>query len=327
MERIIVSYLEGTASEEDTQALLDWIHEKEENRVYFHQCRDIWITSGHLRTSAPESHMAFQRFKERVARYEKSKRGKKSIPFGYLKTAASIAVLIICSLGAYLLGTVNRAESLPPLVLNQTILRENKHSLRLPDGSLAWLNNHTQITYPEPFDEKERVVWLEGEAFLEVVHKDDSPFYVKTEHFSVQVLGTEFNVRSYSDKEVSEVVLLSGKVEVMMEGSHEPITLSPNQKLSFDKKSASVSLETVDASFYTLWKNEKLVMNNEELASIFSKMERWYDVDILCRGDIPLRSRYSITITDEPKEEIFRLLSMITPIKYRIDNEKVIITK
>ena len=36
----------------------------------------------------------------------------------------------------------------------------------LPDGSKVWLNNAATLKYPREFSEKERNVYLEGEAYF-----------------------------------------------------------------------------------------------------------------------------------------------------------------
>jgi ferric-dicitrate binding protein FerR (iron transport regulator) len=42
-------------------------------------------------------------------------------------------------------------------------------SIELPDGTQVWLNKNSRIEYPKVFDGDERQVFLQGEAFFEVV--------------------------------------------------------------------------------------------------------------------------------------------------------------
>ena len=55
---------------------------------------------------------------------------------------------------------------------------------------------------------------LEGEGYFRVFHNEKQPFVVNTHRFDVRVLGTCFNVKSYSSDEVVSVDVESGKVQV-----------------------------------------------------------------------------------------------------------------
>lgn len=335
MDHLILAYLEGTASEEEIGLLLDWIRRSEENKKYFFDRRTIWLASGSCLASAGETKEAFSRFRTRVYTYEKSRFRKKF----YRKTAriaASVAWIAFFSLAAYWAGTytarqdsrLTEAGASPRhAIVHQTVVRASKTPLVLPDHSVVWLNEGSRLVYPAVFTGGKRIVRLEGEGYFEVAPDADAPFYVETEKMKVRVLGTRFDVKSHPEDNLVETVLLSGKVEVHFENDSSPVVLAPSEKLAFDKTAGSYQIETVDADEYALWKNEKLVMKEEELGSIFRKMERWYGIRIVCRGAVPLGGRYSITITDEPKEEILRLLSLIAPIRYTIENKQVTILK
>jgi len=72
---------------------------------------------------------------------------------------------------------------------------ENYKAVVLPDGSQVYLNRNSTISYKENFNP--RTVDLSGEAFFTVV-PSKSIFTVTTEHGNVEVLGTEFNVKTTS---------------------------------------------------------------------------------------------------------------------------------
>lgn len=334
MDRIIVAYLEGTATEKETRLLLDWIRKSEENKKYFFDRRTIWLVSESKRTVPVETAAAFRRFKEKIYTYEKQ-RSRKTLSLKIARIAASVAWICLFSWAAYWAGTYRGQQeewrsgverSVRPTDIHQTVVRDAKTALLLPDSSVVWLNEGSRLTYPSFFPDDERVVRLEGEGYFEVTSDTRRPFYVETERLTVKVLGTRFDVRSHPDENATEAVLLSGKVEVRFDDDRQPVVLAPSQKLTLHKETDTYRIDSVDAEEYTLWKNEKLVMEDEELAIIFRKMERWYGIRIVCKGNLPLHTRYSLTITDEPKEEIFRLLSLTTPIRYKITNKQVVVT-
>ena len=64
-----------------------------------------------------------------------------------------------------------------------------EYRLTLSDGTRVWLNAASSLTYPEVFQDRERVVELTGEAFFEVKPDTALPFIVKTQGMRVKVLG------------------------------------------------------------------------------------------------------------------------------------------
>ncbi len=89
---------------------------------------------------------------------------------------------------------------------------EDYESVVLPDGSHVYLNHNSSISYDENFIP--RTVNLSGEAFFTVV-PSTSVFTVASEHGTIEVLGTEFNVKSTS-KQIA-VDVKKGLVELKTE--------------------------------------------------------------------------------------------------------------
>lgn len=83
----------------------------------------------------------------------------------------------------------------------------------LPDGSRVWLNSGTYVFYPDRFD-RERRLFVSGEAYMDVTKDPDRPFRVDTRNVSIRVLGTRFNVRSYTGDKYVETSLLEGSVSL-----------------------------------------------------------------------------------------------------------------
>lgn len=94
-----------------------------------------------------------------------------------------------------------------------TIPRGESFKVVLCDGTEVWLNANSNFVYPTAFIGNERIVTLEGEAYFKVTKDPKRPFIVKTKNIQTRVLGTEFNIRSYSPED-THVVLINGKVEV-----------------------------------------------------------------------------------------------------------------
>lgn len=328
MNDIIVKYLNGEATLEEKQQMLAWLRKDRENKKIFSEIRDIWIASVSLAIPDEEVCDAFVHFEQRIDRLEQNRIKHRRYSFRHI--AAAVAVLLLCSIGGYFLGKQSAFTSTTEnmLVMNQVIMgNESKGTITLPDGTKVWLNANSKISYPEMFLQDVRKVKLEGEAYFDVVHSTQVPFIVESDQMEVNVLGTQFDAKNYATQSHLETTLLAGKVKVRFSPDSEFILLEPNQTISFDKQKNTFSIHEVKAKDYIIWTNDKLTFTNELLSDILYKMEKWYNIRITCADGVPVDQRLSFTIRREPKEEIFKLLELIAPIKSNIEGHNVFIRK
>lgn len=87
-----------------------------------------------------------------------------------------------------------------------------ENTLLLSDGTRVRLNAESKLIYPEVFVGTQRVVFLEGEAFFDVVSDESHPFIVQTRMGDIEVLGTRFNVNIYPEDTVCYTTLVEGRV-------------------------------------------------------------------------------------------------------------------
>ena len=83
------------------------------------------------------------------------------------------------------------------------------------------------------FNKDLREVTLNGEAYFDVTKNAEKPFIIHTKKMDVKVIGTAFNVRSYSDEKTAEASLIRGSIEVTLKDrKDQKIILKPNEKIS-----------------------------------------------------------------------------------------------
>jgi len=163
--------------------------------------------------------------------------------------------------------------------------RGGQYQVMLSDGTRIWLNSASSITYPTVFDAKQRLVELQGEAYFEVAKNKKSPFSVKTDLQTVEVLGTHFDINSYTDEPFLKTTLLEGAVKVSA-GSNQVI-LTPGQQAKLNISGNSIKVDhSVDLDKVLAWKNGVFSFENEDLKSIMRQITRWYDVDIIYSGPV-----------------------------------------
>lgn len=323
METIICKYLQGEATEEEKKMLLSWLDEKEEHKMLFSELRDIWLTSEGL-SEKVNHEQAYALFLDRITAHKRS--NTKSLFI--VRLVAVIIILLAGTTSAYFFGIrkgIQSAGNVDTIINHFTLGKNSKDSVFLPDGTLVWLHSESKLSFPQCFSNNERRVQLEGEAYFKVEHENDKPFYVETKGMEVKVLGTSFNMKSYSWQPISEIALLSGNVEVLISQTAQKVNLIPDQKLTITDKGI-YNVEDINSPDYILWINDKISFSNERLGDILIKLERWYNIDIDYKKGVDVNQRLSLTVRRELKEEIFKSLELIAQIRCTIENNKVMIS-
>ena len=147
----------------------------------------------------------------------------------------------------------------------------------LPDGTTGWLGYGSELKYHT--DNNNRIVDLNGLAFFDVTHLPKNPFIVKTSsHLNIQVLGTRFNVCSYSEDKSCEIVLEQGSVQLNLQGKKVG-DMAPNERVIYHTDNNTIEKSSVDVVDYLAWKDGKLILNNVSIEETCLKLGRFYNVE------------------------------------------------
>lgn len=188
-------------------------------------------------------------------------------------------------------------------------------SFSLPDGTAGWLNSGSSLTYSSPFNNNRKVT-LDGEAWFDVTHNEKNPFEIFAGNSKVKVLGTSFNVSAYPGSQYIEVVLQQGKVEFYPGNSSQKVIMVPSQKLVLNN--GKIDLSITDPSKFRAWTEGKLVFRGDEMVEVARRIERWYNVKVILADQKLEKFSFRATFEDDSLEEVLRLLSMTSPIGYKI---------
>lgn len=174
----------------------------------------------------------------------------------------------------------------PDVTLYNTLVvpRGGEYSLVLSDGTRVWLNADSQLKYPVIFSGDTREVSVSGEAYFEVTKKDGKPFVVKTALGDITVLGTEFNVCNYPEKEELVTTLVTGKVSCRLPNG-ENVILSPREQLSINER-GEYACRRVDTDYFTCWKDGVFLFEEMRLEDILEQLARWYDIHVFYTNEV-----------------------------------------
>lgn len=175
-----------------------------------------------------------------------------------------------------------------------TTPKGRQFSLVLPDGTRVWLNAASSLKYPTTFSGTERRVEVSGEAYFEVTKNAKMPFKaVISGQAEVQVLGTQFNVKAYTDESNMHATLLEGSVTVLpsvttstVTSANPPsVTLKPGQQAQLPMGEQMQKRITVvsnaDIEKVMAWKNGLFNFNGTSLTEVMKQLERWYDIEVV----------------------------------------------
>ncbi len=173
-----------------------------------------------------------------------------------------------------------------------TVPAGQRINITLPDGTSAWLNARTTIQYPVSFNNENRLVKLDGQAYFDVTHDEEMPFIVETDKGKIQVLGTKFDVLAYSESEDFETALMDGSVKVSLNSDPEQeITLSPDNKVYLSEGKLHLAPLT-DYNSYR-WKEGLISFVDSPFADIMKEFEKSYGTRIIVQNKTV--SNYSYT--------------------------------
>jgi transmembrane sensor len=378
LERLYILLAKVLSKEANEAELLEFqllISKNEEWKAVFHNLEELWATQPipkETPAATEESYLLhLGRLKDQVSDFETSKElemvvdesedfllyPQKTFWFQKWQTYTAIAALFLLAFFGY------------QFLYQQDMVVDNKHfneitvklgtktKVQLPDGSHVWVNSDSKLTYAETFTGPTRDIYLEGEAYFDVVKDSKHPFIVHTAGIDIKVLGTAFNVKAYSAEPTIEATLVHGLIEVTKTNQPEAskILLHPHEKLIFDKKaneqsvikpglnvaeSAIVHDKPINPSITitplnktladsalieTSWVYNRLSFEEEKFEDLVKKIERWFNVEITINNNRIRTYRSTGSFENETIDEALKELQYLVPFSYQINGRNIVI--
>lgn len=247
---------------------------------------------------------------------------------------AAAVVLSFIGFGLLIYHYLYRPE--PPNVVEIQTGNE-KQFVTLPDGSFVVLSKESSLHYDTDFGERERVVFLDGEAYFEAARNEKAPMVVHAGSLLVRVIGTTFQVHAYEDASMASVSLIEGAVEVSGGGSVSaqtslPIRLKPLQKWKVDLANphkAQIISWPKDSLMAELgwWPDlDTLMFTNERLEAVIMKLAKKFKVRIVVRTTALNGVRFSGELSNDVSlNQALEVLGIAYPFRYRMEGDNTVI--
>ncbi|MDO5663879.1 MAG: FecR domain-containing protein [Bacteroidia bacterium] len=209
--------------------------------------------------------------------------------------------------------------------INKLIVPYGKRSkIQLSDGSIVWLNSGSTLEFPSKFAKESREIKLQGELYIEVAPNKKSPLYVHTPRFSVEAVGTAFNVSAYNASELA-AVLVEGQINVHSKNNVKNV--KPNEIATIDEI-GNISTKQIFTESYTSWRSGYLLFEDTPMATVLTQIGRYYNLKFKYSENSQLQS---ITCTgklylSDNLDHIMRSLSLLSNTTYNRKDNTIIIT-
>jgi transmembrane sensor len=335
---LIIGYLEGRITEEETQYLLQKVQTDKEFSDAFEDIAEIWSAKKAVPNNSSKANEALARLNKKIDDLEAATPVSKNTPAktGYqhtiilkLRPILAIAASTLILAGAFWLYKAklsNKPANTLAMAEKHTTPGEKK-KVDLPDGTTVTLNASSRLRIANSFGDDKREVYLDGEAFFDVKRDPQKPFIVHTGKIATQVLGTHFNVSAYKNDSNITVSLVQGKVQVDMNNDpSKRIILDPGKQMTYSKTNHQAHVTDFIAEDITGWKENKLVFNYDSWPDAAKKLSRWYGVPVQLKDSTLLRCKLKGTFDNIPLVKVMEQIRMVADVSWQMQGNKVIIS-
>jgi transmembrane sensor len=363
---LLAKKLNGEASQEEVQELETLLRRNPELHYPMQTLIDLWNSSEPSRQAAAES--AFDRHLDRMKKLDIGfTTGDPSstdapLVMEYRKSRSFRPILVVALIAATLVSTwlllysghkqplaPNLTQILPAQSLNEVVTANGSRThLTLPDGTKVWLNAGSHLTYDKSYGSTRREINLTGEAFFDVANNPQQPFIIHTPRMDVRVLGTSFNVKSYTADKTTEATLVRGSIAISIKNRpDETIILKPNQKLivtsdqttllhhqagqsrAVPDSTAQISIrppsyeQNTGAMIETSWVNNRFIFKDEDFGALSKDLERWYGVNIQLTDSAQANWRFTGNFEKENVRQALDALKLTANFNYIIQGNQI----
>ena len=329
---LILKKLSNNASSEECDSLEDWINESEKNSKCYEDLKKSWkeqelnneykVSQNEILESWKKVQNGIERTKTIRKDFVINKNTSKTKNW-YFKAAS---FLLLGILSAYLFNVLYNEFNVKQISISTK--NNEKKQVVLADGTKVWLNENSELKYPEKFNNEIRNISLIGEAYFEVKRNVNQPFIINAESIEIEVLGTSFNINNYIQNKNAVVSVSSGKVAVRdLKKNANEIILGKDQKGTFIKKDNQLNKSENDDINYLSWKTGKLHFVNNTLTETLNILTKYYKKQFKLKDENLGNSiKFNAVFDNQPLDETLEVISATLGVSFN-KSDNVILVK
>jgi len=195
-------------------------------------------------------------------------------------------------------------------------------AIRLPDSSEVWLNAASTIRYSPDLGngrDVSREIYLEGEGYFDVAEDPAHSFVVHAGALTTTVLGTRFDVKSFSGEKLASVSVINGKVRVA-DSARVLDVLTAARQLQVDTRTGHSTTVTMDTSQVLGWRQGRLQYSGQTMEEITASLARWYNIHFVFSDPAISRCRYYLNFENTISlQQLLAALKETTDLSFQED--------
>lgn len=321
INNLLKRFVDGLYTRKDADDLLKHFHAGKYNTEISEAMDNVWEEMEKDEVSSLQHQQYREEARLLLSRIRKPEKRFSFIP--YLRYVAIVAVILSIGWGGFRLIRSNQEKV---LTYTEVHVKNGEHKrIILPDGTSVTLNAGSYLRYPREFITDVRRIEMNGEAFFEVTRDEEKPFLIHTKDADVKVLGTSFNVKAFDMDEQLTVSVQTGKVQVDL--PEAMMRLLPDEQFVMDKTKGEFQKRNEDARLSTVWIKGGLYFNRTPIRTVVNELVRMYNRTI----EFAPGAEYDDYIYGEHDnkslEAVLKSIQYSTDIKYRIENDKIVLYK
>lgn len=321
INNLLKRFVDGLYTRKDADDLLKHFHAGKYNTEISEAMDNVWEEIEEDEVSSLQHQQYREEARLLLSRIRKPEKRFSFIP--YLRYVAIVAVILSIGWGGFRLIRSNQEKV---LTYTEVHVKNGEHKrIILPDGTSVTLNAGSYLRYPREFITDVRRIEMNGEAFFEVTRDEEKPFLIHTKDADVKVLGTSFNVKAFDMDEQLTVSVQTGKVQVDL--PEAMMRLLPDEQFVMDKTKGEFQKRNEDARLSTVWIKGGLYFNRTPIRTVVNELVRMYNRTI----EFAPGAEYDDYIYGEHDnkslEAVLKSIQYSTDIKYRIENDKIVLYK
>ncbi|WP_286076093.1 FecR family protein [Parabacteroides goldsteinii] len=321
INNLLKRFVDGLYTRKDADDLLKHFHAGKYNTEISEAMDTVWEEMEEDEVSSLQHQQYREEARLLLSRIRKPEKRFSFIP--YLRYVAIVAVILSIGWGGFRLIRSNQEKV---LTYTEVHVKNGEHKrIILPDGTSVTLNAGSYLRYPREFITDVRRIEMNGEAFFEVTRDEEKPFLIHTKDADVKVLGTSFNVKAFDMDEQLTVSVQTGKVQVDL--PEAMMRLLPDEQFVMDKAKGEFQKRNEDARLSTVWIKGGLYFNRTPIRTVVNELVRMYNRTI----EFAPGAEYDDYIYGEHDnkslEAVLKSIQYSTDIKYRIENDKIVLYK
>ena len=252
---------------------------------------------------------------------------QKKLPDFKTKSARSLlfytyriaAVLVLGLLLSFSLIYISRTVGM------ERVVAENEPvEVILEDGTEVVVNRNSSLRYSKKADQKERKVYLSGEAWFDVARDTTMPFVIDAGAALVEVLGTSFNVNAYKDNPTVEITVESGLVAMSAkEDQKDLIVMKAGSGGSYNKNQKELKLIPTSDPNSISWKSRELFFDASTLREVAALVNSVYDTHIVIMNEELASCPITVTFRDQTLESILKVLELTLDLQLTREGDEI----